>query len=350
MEVPESGERRDVPVRGARVSPSSLATSLTPINRRSAENYERIARPRSRILTLLFAHRRPSPCSCSRESNGVLTSRLPWTASRDVVRPGRFVVSAEPRAQEAHACPRGRLPSLPRRSLRSEGKPWQLASPGPPASWARESPSSSSRASILGDVVLLTRSPEALARYSERGVVVRRADFDEPSSLVGRTHGSRPHAPDQRLSISTGEPSQHGAAIEAAKAAGVRHVLEDVDPASRGQPGSCRPVAPRDRAGASRRAGSRGRSCATTCTPSTRLPWSPRRSRAGSYVTSAGDGLDRVRLPRRLRGHGCRRARPGRSRASGVRHHRPGGHRPERAGSTCNRARWSSRAEGRAGR
>jgi NAD(P)H dehydrogenase (quinone) len=36
-------------------------------------------------------------------------------------------------------------------------------------------------------LILLTRTPDALASYAERGIVVRRADFDEPATLVGRS-------------------------------------------------------------------------------------------------------------------------------------------------------------------
>jgi len=73
-------------------------------------------------------------------------------------------------------------------------------------------------------VVLLTRSPEALASYSERGVAVRRGDFDEPASLADAFSGA-----DRALLISALDferrTGQHRAAIEAAKTAGVRHVV-----------------------------------------------------------------------------------------------------------------------------
>jgi NAD(P)H dehydrogenase (quinone) len=74
------------------------------------------------------------------------------------------------------------------------------------------------------DVVLLTRSPQGLAAYAERGVSVRRADFDEPSSLLDRLAGV-----DRMLLISALDfgrrVGQHRAAIEAARSAGVGHVL-----------------------------------------------------------------------------------------------------------------------------
>ena len=75
-----------------------------------------------------------------------------------------------------------------------------------------------------GEVVLLTRSPETLAAHAERGVAVRRADFDEPSSLVDGLAGV-----DRMLLISALDferrVDQHRAAIEAAESAGVQHVL-----------------------------------------------------------------------------------------------------------------------------
>jgi NAD(P)H dehydrogenase (quinone) len=74
------------------------------------------------------------------------------------------------------------------------------------------------------DVVLLTRSPETLAAHAERGVAVRRADFDEPGSLLDGLAGV-----DRMLLISAVDldrrAEQHRAAIEAAQAAGVGHVL-----------------------------------------------------------------------------------------------------------------------------
>ena len=75
-----------------------------------------------------------------------------------------------------------------------------------------------------GDVVLLTRSPETLAAQAERGVAVRRADFDEPASLVDALAGV-----DRVLLISAVDlgrrAAQHRAAIRAADEAGVGHVL-----------------------------------------------------------------------------------------------------------------------------
>src|ERR671934_40723 len=74
------------------------------------------------------------------------------------------------------------------------------------------------------EVVLLTRSPEHLSAYAERGAQVRRADFDEPESLPEALAGT-----DRVLLISAVDlerrVGQHKAALGAAKAAGARHVL-----------------------------------------------------------------------------------------------------------------------------
>jgi NAD(P)H dehydrogenase (quinone) len=73
-------------------------------------------------------------------------------------------------------------------------------------------------------VVLLTRTPDALADLADRGAAVRRADFDEPRSVqdaLGEV--------ERMLLISALElghrVQQHRAAIDAAQHAGVRHLL-----------------------------------------------------------------------------------------------------------------------------
>jgi NAD(P)H dehydrogenase (quinone) len=74
------------------------------------------------------------------------------------------------------------------------------------------------------DVVLLTRTPDRLTDMTDRGVTVRRADFDERQSVVDALAGV-----DRMLLISADQVgqrlAQHRAAIEAAKTAGVGHVL-----------------------------------------------------------------------------------------------------------------------------
>ena len=74
------------------------------------------------------------------------------------------------------------------------------------------------------DVILLSRTPENLASFAERGADVRRADFDDPASLRPAMAGG-----ERLLLISTvrvgSRVEQHTAAVEAAKAAGVKHVV-----------------------------------------------------------------------------------------------------------------------------
>jgi len=73
------------------------------------------------------------------------------------------------------------------------------------------------------DLVLLSRTPENLTEFAEAGAQVRRADFDDPASLRPAMAGG-----EKMLLISTvrvgSRVEQHTAAVEAAKAAGVRHV------------------------------------------------------------------------------------------------------------------------------
>jgi NAD(P)H dehydrogenase (quinone) len=74
------------------------------------------------------------------------------------------------------------------------------------------------------DVVLLTRTPDRLTDMTDRGVTVRRADFDERQSVVDALQGV-----DRMLLISADQVgqrlAQHRAAIEAAKTAGLGHVI-----------------------------------------------------------------------------------------------------------------------------
>lgn len=74
------------------------------------------------------------------------------------------------------------------------------------------------------DVVLVTRSPEVLAGFAERGAQVRYGDFDDPESLDAAFAGG-----ERLLLVSTNvigtRVAQHRRAIDAAVRAGVRHVL-----------------------------------------------------------------------------------------------------------------------------
>ena len=75
-----------------------------------------------------------------------------------------------------------------------------------------------------GELVLVTRRPDAIADLADAGATVRHGDFDEPASLSGAFAGV-----DRLLLISTdvlgNRVAQHTAAIDAAAAAGVGHVL-----------------------------------------------------------------------------------------------------------------------------
>jgi NAD(P)H dehydrogenase (quinone) len=74
------------------------------------------------------------------------------------------------------------------------------------------------------EVILVTRHPQALRDAAARGATVRYGDFDEPESLTEAFAGG-----ERMLLISTlavgRRTDQHRAAIEAASAAGVRHLV-----------------------------------------------------------------------------------------------------------------------------
>jgi NAD(P)H dehydrogenase (quinone) len=76
-------------------------------------------------------------------------------------------------------------------------------------------------------LVATTRNPFKIADLANRGVVVRRGDFDDPQSLTAAFEGA-----DRLLLVSTDaidfpgrRIEQHRAAIHAAKAAGVSHIV-----------------------------------------------------------------------------------------------------------------------------
>ncbi|PZM13576.1 SDR family oxidoreductase [Rhizobium tubonense] len=78
-----------------------------------------------------------------------------------------------------------------------------------------------------GSIIAATRSPEKLSSLAAKGVVVRKADFDDATTLPAAFAGV-----DRLLIISTDALDtpgkrlvQHKAAIDAAKKAGVKHIL-----------------------------------------------------------------------------------------------------------------------------
>jgi NAD(P)H dehydrogenase (quinone) len=74
------------------------------------------------------------------------------------------------------------------------------------------------------DLILTTRTPEKLNRFVEWGVEVRYGDFDKPEILPKAFEGG-----ERMLMISTMQvgrrAAQHGAAIDAAKEAGIGHIV-----------------------------------------------------------------------------------------------------------------------------
>lgn len=76
-------------------------------------------------------------------------------------------------------------------------------------------------------LILTTRTPEKLAAYQQPGVEVRHADFDHPASLASAFRGAkRMLLISTNLLESTGKRvQQHRHAIEAARQAGISHVI-----------------------------------------------------------------------------------------------------------------------------
>jgi len=74
------------------------------------------------------------------------------------------------------------------------------------------------------ELILVTRRPEKLAGMAPKGAEIRRADFDDPESLVPAFEGA-----DRMLLISTarvgGRVRQHKNAVNAAEKAGVKHLV-----------------------------------------------------------------------------------------------------------------------------
>ncbi len=76
-----------------------------------------------------------------------------------------------------------------------------------------------------GEVVVAVRDPAKAQHFADRGVEVRHGDYADPSSLADAFDGA-----DQLLLVSSSDPradavSLHGAAIDAAVAAGVGRIL-----------------------------------------------------------------------------------------------------------------------------
>jgi len=73
-------------------------------------------------------------------------------------------------------------------------------------------------------LILMSRKPDRLANYAKLGCEVRFGDFDDPKSLALAARGA------QKMLLISGHKvghriQQHGRAIEAAKLAGVQHII-----------------------------------------------------------------------------------------------------------------------------
>jgi len=138
------------------------------------------------------------------------------------------------------------------------------------------------------EVVLLTRTPEALASYSERGVAVRYADFDESATLGEAFSGV-----ERVLLISALDferrTGQHRAAIGAAKTAGVRHVIYTSIPEPAGNPAAAAPSHLATEV-AARESGLAWTFLRNSLYADFQVPVVAQAIASGQIVTSAGDG------------------------------------------------------------
>jgi NAD(P)H dehydrogenase (quinone) len=78
---------------------------------------------------------------------------------------------------------------------------------------------------LASDLILLTRNPHSLAELVERGAQVRAADFDKPELLRQALRGGEKMLLISTLAVGPRRRRQHQAAIEAAAAAGIRHLV-----------------------------------------------------------------------------------------------------------------------------
>ena len=74
------------------------------------------------------------------------------------------------------------------------------------------------------DLVLLSRTPEKLAEFAAQGAQVRHADFDDPASLRAAMAGGERMLLNSTVRVGS-RVEQHTAAVEAAVANGVKHVV-----------------------------------------------------------------------------------------------------------------------------
>ncbi|MGA9882441.1 MAG: SDR family oxidoreductase [Candidatus Acidiferrales bacterium] len=75
------------------------------------------------------------------------------------------------------------------------------------------------------ELILVTRNPAALAPFAERGAQVRAGDFDNPETLSRAFAGAEKMLLISTLAVGQRRQRQHRAAIDAAEAAGVKHIV-----------------------------------------------------------------------------------------------------------------------------
>jgi len=75
------------------------------------------------------------------------------------------------------------------------------------------------------ELILVTRNPSSLAEFAARGVQVRAGDFDKPETLSKAFAGGEKMLLISTLAVGLRRQRQHRAAIEAAVAAGVKHIV-----------------------------------------------------------------------------------------------------------------------------
>jgi NAD(P)H dehydrogenase (quinone) len=76
----------------------------------------------------------------------------------------------------------------------------------------------------ISNIIATTRTPDSLAEFAAKGVDVRTADFRNPATLTDAFKGGTRLLLISTLDVGSRVP-QHGAAVDAAKAAGVQHVI-----------------------------------------------------------------------------------------------------------------------------
>jgi NAD(P)H dehydrogenase (quinone) len=74
-------------------------------------------------------------------------------------------------------------------------------------------------------LILVTRHPAALAEFAGRGAEVRAGDFDRPEALASAFAGGERMLLISTLAVGRRRQRQHRAAIDAAIAAGVKHIV-----------------------------------------------------------------------------------------------------------------------------